>query len=589
MKLFSNPMTMKSAPPGGIFGSSNYNNTSDNIAAGLASLAAPADTSNGDFNEQGKMNIHQTIRQCLETELETTTYTIRGDLQQMSRNMTNGTKLMLSEHSKTVANKMADVIDSVDMRVKVAFDCYDEVTKESTAKVEVLQQQVDSMERALNISKRDYDYALAKLMGEMGDKQEQQRIIFDEQTAKRQAEIKENFSEIQRAVMAMRETDRREVFDLVKEAHDTSQRLLLDHHDQVSTMHKEFDKRMSRFQSDLKAQNDRSQATLMELLQQTVSKTEENQATILRQQKDMVEQLTQFMHKQDTARAADKAEILSLAGVTKEAAKQLHENSKENLVFVQEEVVDLRKKLFLQEQANYDMKKEYSRLLQKQAGPVLMGDSSSAAAAAVTAGGRPFSPTDDFHQERSRSPTAGTYRGAREPPAHHLNRAASPVGSPAAAATTTTTTTTTLGGGGYASPGTYSSSSPHGGSSTLGYNPDTGMHDYGSLKFGKSPTMSFPAQLSSSSRSNPAQQETKDSTGSSNNRHSPQPLGRMVGSPSSSGFTSYNSKPSAAMAAPKPYFTHAKADKPVAEGLVSNSPYIMSMPKQQSTALRDGW
>ena len=69
-----------------------------------------------DINEAGRRNIHLTIQQCLETELENTTFAIRGDVQAMGRNMTNGTKIMLGEHIRSVASKFSEIIDAVDMR-----------------------------------------------------------------------------------------------------------------------------------------------------------------------------------------------------------------------------------------------------------------------------------------------------------------------------------------------------------------------------------------------------------------------------------------------------------------------------------------
>lgn len=531
-----------------------------------------------DINEAGRRNIHLTIQQCLETELENTTFAIRGDVQAMGRNMTNGTKIMLGEHIRSVASKFSDIIDAVDMRIRVAFDCYDEVAKEEIEKVDALGDKVEVLGKALNASKREYDYSQERLIADFSRKIEDERRLFNAQTEERQSEIKDNFADIQRAVMQMRETDRREVFDLVKEAHDTSQRVLMDHHDQVGAMHKDFEKRLARFQLELKEQHDANHAAMIDMMNKTVGKAEENQNNLMRQQREMVEQLTAFMERQDAARAADKAEILSLAGLTKDAAKKLHENSQENLVYVQEEVVDLRRKLFLQEQANYDLKREHSRLLQNHSSQVVPGGASSASVSmtlaeveAEAAGGRkspaasfgggadrdtsrPFSPTEDSPGTlAAMSPsfvsTNPLKTGASEPASYYAAGVNNSPSTPIAGVT--------LHGG-------HNQGFAHGGSTQLSYN-QHGLPDYANLKFGSSPALS--------PSSGGGLQEAKESP------HGTHTSSRgRVEKPSSRARTPSPS-PGPTQGSSSVRFKSLKASKTVSgnSGLVSNSPYIMSV------------
>ena len=70
----------------------------------------------------------------------------------MSRNMAHGTKLMLGEHNRSVSSLFSEIIDAVDMRIKVAFDCYDEVAREEVDRIEDLSTMVDALGKALNAS-----------------------------------------------------------------------------------------------------------------------------------------------------------------------------------------------------------------------------------------------------------------------------------------------------------------------------------------------------------------------------------------------------------------------------------------------------
>ena len=428
--------------------------------------------------------------------------------------MVSSSKLVMGEHSKLVTEQIAEVVDAVDMRIKVAFDCYDEVARENSAEIKTLHDKVEVLTKGIANSKREYDFHLERLMKDFSERLEKEREHFDLATQARQQQVQDSFSDLQRAVMKMRESDRKEVFDLVKEAHDTSQRVLMDHHDQVGGMHKQFDNKLSNLHTELQAKHEEHQESVMEGLQNAVVKSEENTIVVMQQQKDMLQQLTEFMQRQEEERVKDKEEVMRMAAVTKELAVSLQKQAQDNLLYVQEEVVDLRKRLLVQETANYDIKREYSKLLQKQSMQRMPSGIAS-----------PTSPDMAYSTPGADGP--GGYEQ----------------GLPA----------------GISPNHTYQ----HGGNTTLGLSP-SGLHDYASLKFGSSTPLRSAGGVS-------GLQEAKEPAPAPPSEG----VKAQAMQPFLSSNTKYGGlKPKSAQKASS--HSQIKADKQVGGGMSSNSPYILN-------------